>query len=276
MAPAISKGRPLVEWLLVVAALVIGIPAAAWFSQERLIFFPQPLTDTTHLPGHARPLEIVAADGTSLAGFVIAGSRKPAAVVLYFGGNAEEISWTLADRRWPPEWTLVGLNYRGYGRSQGRPGERELIEDGLALFDAIAARPGVDANRIVVAGRSLGTGIAARIAAERPVAGAVLISPYDSLVAVGRDHYPWLPVGWLLKHRFDSVSVVQAAAVPLLTIVGSADSIIPPSRSRVLHDAWAGSKAWVEIRSAGHNDVGASPVFWSAIAEFLAQRAGGD
>ncbi|HVF65332.1 MAG TPA: alpha/beta hydrolase [Casimicrobiaceae bacterium] len=256
------------EWLIVVVALVVGIPAAAWFSQERLIFFPQPLTDTTHLPAHAKPLDVVAADGTHLAGFTMIGSMRPAPVILYFGGNAEEISWTLADVRWPRTHMIAGLNYRGYGRSQGKPGEVALVSDGLVLYDAIAARPEVDPRRIIVVGRSLGTGVAARVAVGRPVAGAILISPYDSLVAVGRGHYPWLPVSWLLRHRFDSVSAVKDARVPLLTIVGTADGIIPPGRSRALHDAWSGPKHWLAIDGAGHNDLSMSREFWDGIARF--------
>jgi hypothetical protein len=273
MPAATLKRRRIVEWLLVVAALIVGIPAVAWFSQERLIFFPQPLVDTTHLPAHAKPLEIVAADGTRLAGFRIAGEARPAPVLLYFGGNAEEISWTIADRRWPGAWTIAGLNYRGYGRSEGTPGEQALIADGLALFDAMAARPDVDSSRIVVIGRSLGTGVAARIAAERPVAGAVLISPYDSLVELGRTHYPWLPVSWLLRHRFDSLASVKGVRAPLLTIVGTADGIIPLSRSRVLYEAWPGPKRWLALEGAGHNNLSMSMDFWEGIDRFLAPLA---
>jgi pimeloyl-ACP methyl ester carboxylesterase len=269
MPAATSKGRRIVEWLLVVAALIIGIPAAAWLSQERLIFFPQPLTDTTHLPAHAKPLDVVAADGTRLSGFQIAGAAHPAPVLLYFGGNAEEISWTLADPRWPKAWTIAGLNYRGYGRSEGKPGEPALIADGLALFDAVAARQDVDPKRIVVMGRSLGTGVAARVAAERPVAGAVLISPYDSLVEIGRGHYPWLPVSWLLRHRFDSLAAIKEARVPMLTIVGTADGIIPLSRSRALYEAWPGPKRWIALEGAGHNNVSMAFEFWEGIGRFL-------
>jgi pimeloyl-ACP methyl ester carboxylesterase len=266
-----SKGRRIVEWLLIVAALVIGVPAAAWLSQEKLIFFPQPLTDTRHLPARAKPLDVVAADGTKLAGFVIPGTGEPAPLLLYFGGNAEEISWTLADVRWPRAWTIAGLNYRGYGRSEGRPGEPQLVADGIALFDAMAARSDVDARHIVVVGRSLGTGVATRVAAARPVAGAVLISPYDSLVEVGRRHYPYLPVSWLLNHRFDSLAAAREVRVPLLTIVGSADSIIPAGRSRALHDAWSGPKTWYVVEGAGHNDLGTTQAYWEAIARFLGE-----
>ena len=265
-----AKGRGIVEWLIVVAALVAGIFLAAWLGQERLIFFPQPLTATTQLPGHATPLEIVAGDGTRLAGYLVAAAASPAPTLIYFGGNAEEISSTLADARWPRTWSIAGLNYRGYGKSEGKPGEQVLVADALALFDALARRPDVDARRIVVVGRSLGTGVAARVAAERPVAGAVLISPYDSLVEVGRGHYPWLPVSFLLRHRFDSLNAVKTARIPLLTIVGTADGIIPLSRSRALHEAWPGPKRWLSLEGAGHNDLSMAEAFWDGIGAFVA------
>jgi pimeloyl-ACP methyl ester carboxylesterase len=264
-----SKGRSIVEWLALVAAIVIAIPAIAWLSQDKLVFFPQPLVDTSHLPAHAQRFELVAADGAKLSGFRLPGAAPRAPTILYFGGNAEEISWALADRRWPRGWSVAGLNYRGYGHSEGKPAERELVADGLALFDAIAAQSDVDAARVVVVGRSLGTGVAAQVAARRPVAGVVLVSPYDSLVAIGRQHYPWLPVGWLLRHRFDSASVARHGTAPLLTLVGTADGIIPPARSRALHEAWAGPKQWLAIECAGHNDLDASPHYWEAIERFL-------
>jgi pimeloyl-ACP methyl ester carboxylesterase len=267
-----GKGRGIVEWLVVLAAIVIGIPALAWLSQERMIFFPQPLVDTSHLPAHAQRFEIAAPDGTRLAGFRLPGDGKPAPAILYFGGNAEEISWALSDRRWPRAWTIAGLNYRGYGRSEGKPGERELVVDGVMLYDALAAEADVDASRIVIVGRSLGTGVAAQVAARRPAAGVVLISPYDSLVEIGRQHYPWLPVSWLLRHRFDSVDAAKAAKAPLLTLVGTRDGIIPAQRSRALHEAWSGPKTWVAIEGAGHNDLDGSRVYWEAIERFLGER----
>jgi hypothetical protein len=196
-------------------------------------------------------------------------ASAPAPALLYFGGNAEEISWSLADDRWPRGWTVAGVNYRGYGTSEGRPGERELLDDGLRVFDALAARSDVDARRIVVVGRSLGTGVAVHVAAARPVAGAILISPFDSLAAVGRMHYPWLPVDWLLRHRFDSAALAASVAVPMLTIIGAADGIIPPARSRALFDAWAGAGTWVAIPGADHNDLGSTPAFWEPITTFV-------
>jgi pimeloyl-ACP methyl ester carboxylesterase len=259
-----------VEWLAVLAAFVIGVPAAAWLAQDRLIFFPQPIVSTAHLPASAVPLEVVASDRTRLRGWLRSASRSPAPVVLYFGGNAEEVSWTVADARWPRDWAIAALNYRGYGASEGKPGEKALVADASAIYDAVAARPDVDRARIVAFGRSLGAGIAVKLAAQRPLAGVILVSPYDSLVAIGRMHYPFLPVSWLLKHRFDVVADASRARVPMLAIVAERDPIIPPTRSRALFDAWAGPKRWEVMPGANHDTVGESTAFWQRVAAFLA------
>lgn len=261
--------RTLMEWLVVAVVLVLGVPLAAWLAQDRMIFYPQPVASTAHLPARAAPFEVTAADGTVLRGWIARGAADPAPAVLYFGGNAEEVSWTLADARWPRAWTIVALNYRGYGESGGKPGERELLADGLAIFDAVAATGGIDATRIATFGRSLGTAVATHVAASRPVAAVVLVSPYDSMAAIGRHHYPWLPVALLLRHRFEASTDAARCRMPLLAIVGADDSIIPVERSRALYDAWAGPKSWYAIRGADHNALGGTADFWQRIGGFL-------
>ncbi|MBA3775170.1 MAG: alpha/beta fold hydrolase [Betaproteobacteria bacterium] len=260
------------EWLILAAVLALGVPAAAWLGQERLIFFPQPITATTHLPARAVGLEIVASDGIRLRGWIVRSAAARAPAVIYFGGNAEEVSWTLADARWPREWSIVAINYRGYGASEGAPGERELTTDALAIYDAVAQRDDIDGARIVVFGRSLGTALATHVAAKRRINGAVLVSPFDSLAAIGQKHYPWLPVSLLLRHRFDTVDAARQNQMPLLAIIAEMDSIIPVNRSRALFDAWAGPKTWLSVRREDHNTLGASNLFWNGIAQFLAQR----
>ena len=262
------------EWLIVVAVVVLGVQAWAWLMQERMLFFPQPVLTTTHLPANAASYEVVAAEGTHLRGWIVKGTTVPAPVVIYFGGNAEEVSWTLSELRWPREWTIVALNYRGYGASEGTPGQSALQADALAICDAVARREDVDSRRIVVFGRSLGTAMAVHVAAERPqrIAGAVLVSPYDSMTAIGRHHYPWLLVSVLLRHPFDAVPDARRNRMPLLAIVGASDSIIPPERSHALYDAWAGPKTWVAIAGADHNDLGASDEYGQAVMRFLSER----
>jgi fermentation-respiration switch protein FrsA (DUF1100 family) len=260
-----------VEWLLALAAVVIGVPAAAaWFAQEHLIFFPQRLMAGAPLPQGTEPLQLRVADGVRLRGWLRRAPVVPAPTFLYFGGNAEEVSWTLADPRWPSGWNVVAVNYRGYGESEGAPGERAIVEDALAIYDTVAARDDVDARRIVAVGRSLGTGVAVQLAAARPLAAAVLASPYDSLVALGKTHYPLLPVGLLLRHRFDVAPVAAKLRLPLLALVAADDAIIPVARSRALFDAWAGPKEWRVVPATDHNTLSVPDAFWQDIAGFLA------
>jgi pimeloyl-ACP methyl ester carboxylesterase len=104
------------------------------------------------------------------------------------------------------------------------------------------------------------------------VRGVVLISPYDSMVgmvALARHHYPFLPVRWLLRHRFDSIARAPGIRAPLLAIAGDRDAVVPPERSRRLFDAWGGPKRWVVIPGANHDDLGRQRPFWEPIRAFL-------
>jgi pimeloyl-ACP methyl ester carboxylesterase len=256
-------------WLALAALVVLGIPACFWLGQERLIFFPQPVVSTAHVPAHAMPLSMPAADGTVLKGWIVPAATTPAPAVVYFGGNAEEVSWMVADNRWPRDVTVVALNYRGYGTSQGKPSAEHLQSDALALYDLVAARSDVDRARIAVFGRSLGTAVATHVAANRPVARVILVSPYDSLAAVGQGHYPFLPVSLMLRHKFAPVDEAPRCRMPLLVIVAPRDSIIPVAHSRALFNAWAGPKEWVELRDADHNSLGATRELWQRVGAFL-------
>jgi hypothetical protein len=269
--------RGVVGWIVLGAALALGVPAAIYLLQDGLLFIPQPATGAAPAARAGRAVEELAfeaPDGVRLRGWLVhrpapAGRRAPLAI--YYGGNAEEVSWQ-ATEPWPAEWSLALVNYRGYGASEGKPSERGLCADALMVLDALARRPDVDAERIVLVGRSLGAGVASYVAAHRPVAGVVLVSPYDSMTAIGRRHYPWLPVGLLLKHPFDAQSLAPAIHAPLLAIAGGRDAIIPMSHSKRLFEAWGGPKRWVELPGADHGDISTWPAFWPAIDAFLRER----
>lgn len=256
------------EWLVLVLAVAAGLPAAAWLAQDRLIFFPQPLAGVP-LPPRTRSLELHADGNVRLRGWIRPGVKAPSPTLIYFGGNAEEVSVALADPRWPQEWTIVAFNYRGYGESEGKPAEASLVADAKRVYDLVAQRPEVDSARIVAFGRSLGTGVATQLAAGRPVAGVVLVSPFDSLVAIGREHYPFFPVGLALRHRFESATYAPSIRAPLLAIAAEHDAIVAPVRSQALFDAWGGPKTWRLIARADHNTIASGAPYWDAIREFL-------
>ena len=257
-------------------AIYVGLCAVLYALQGRLIFLPQPLPDAARqavrtLPGTAE-ITVTAADGTRLHGWLRhAVEDTPApGLVIYFGGNAEEVSWQIHDAGALAPWSVAAFNYRGYGLSEGSPSEAALTADALAIYDRLAAREDVDPNRIVIFGRSLGSGVAVQLAASRPVRAVMLVSPYDSLRSLARKQYPFVPVSLLLKHPFDSLARAPGIEVPLLVMAGEHDRLIPPEYSRRLHDAWAGPKRWVLIPGADHNDIHSRPRYWPTMREFLA------
>ena len=260
-------------------AAFIGLCAVLYLLQEQLIFPRQPLADGDRhavrmLPG-ATEIELTAKDGTRLHGWLrhTVEETSPRGLVIYFGGNAEEVSGQIYDAELLAPWSLASFNYRGYGLSEGRPSEKALVADALAIYDLLARREDVDTNRIVIFGRSLGSGVAVPLAASRPVCAVVLVSPFDSLRSIAGKQYPFVPVSLLLEHPFDSLARAPGIGTPLLVIAGGRDRLIPPAYSRRLHDAWAGPKRWVRIPEADHNDIHTRPEYWPAIREFLASVA---
>ena len=215
-------------------------------------------------------VSLAAADGTR----VHAWYRKAGpTLVLYFGGNAEEVSWMLdvvnAEAR-DVSWMLV--DYRGYGQSGGSPSEKALVADALMLYDHAVTLPGIDAKRIYAFGRSLGSGVAVALAAERPLAALILVTPFDSLAAVAKRYYWYLPVDWMLKHRFDSIALAPGLETPLLALIAERDEVIPPVHAERLFDAWGGPKRKVVLAGASHNATDGHPGFWPAIRQFLEEQ----
>ena len=233
--------------------------------QERMLFYPRP---GPHSVAGADSVFIEAADGTRLHAWHVEGAPG-APLVLYFGGNAEQVSWMAAEvRRHAPGSSWLLVDYRGYGSSAGSPSETALIADALAWYDRYAAGN----KAIYLFGRSLGSGVAVQLAAARPVRGVILVAPYDSMVEVGAHHYPFLPVRWLLKHRFESLPHAARVEAPLLCLVAERDEVIPIVHSKRLFGAWKGPKRWVELPGAGHNSTDGAPEFWSAIRSFLDKK----
>ena len=262
----------LLDWLKLAGCVVLGFPVLIYFLQERLIFFPQPLTEDPLKANTGAAIEevsLVAADQVRLHGWLAkaAATQTPAPLLIYFGGNAEEVSWLASTAGQYAGWSLLMFNYRGYGRSEGKPGEAELFADALQIYNYAVKRTG--AGRVAVMGRSLGSGVAVYLAAQRTVAGVILVSPYDSIESVARGVYPYLPIRLMLKHRFDSLSRAPAIKAPLLCLVASADRVIPRPHSERLYAAWGGVKQWREIRPADHDSLAGEPDYWKAIAAFL-------
>lgn len=261
--------------LKVSVAVAIGLPLVVYLAQDALIFYRQPISEQRRVEitrRHPAVAEVflTAADGPRIhAWYVKSGSP----LVIYFGGNAEEVSWMVEAASAEvsgASWLL--MDYRGYGQSEGSPSEKALVADALALYDHAVNLPGTDPKRIYAFGRSLGSGVAVALAAERPLTGLILVTPFDSLAAVAKRYYWYLPVDWMLKHRFDSVVLAPSLKTPLLCLIAERDEVIPAVHGERLFEAWGGPKRKAVLAGAGHNTTDAHPLYWSSIRAFLVQQ----
>ena len=275
LGPAALSSLGLVELKALLLALVagyLGLTGLVWLSQESLMFHPRPVAGGVRPPVGWRLEEVAltAGDGTRLAGVLVIPPGERASLVIYFGGNAEEVTeGALSVREDYGDRAVLLMNYRGYGKSEGRPGERALVSDALQIFDWAAQHPAIDASRIALHGRSLGSGVAVPVAAQRPVRCVLLTSPFGSAVDVAREIYPWLPVALMMRHPFDSSRLAPTVRAPLLVLVGEDDSIIAPHHSERLAAAWGGSVERVSFRGIGHNDLQVHPGYAAAMRAFL-------
>jgi hypothetical protein len=253
---------------IIVPVVVIGV-GALYFFQDALIFFPQatPPDSRTQFENHAYS---VSHGGTNLRGWFVRGSitaEKP--LLVYYGGNAEEVSVNLWDLGRYQAGAYLFMNYRGYGDSEGKPSQKALCRDALYILDQLVGREKIPLNHVVLMGRSLGSGVAVSVAGQRRVRGVILVTPFDSLVNVARHHYPFLPVGLLLKHPFDALSLAPAIQTPVLFLIATRDEVIPPKFASRLARAWGGPRRTVLIEGAGHNDIQLDANYWPAVNRFL-------
>ena len=263
-------------WLgsLLLAAVVAyaAITALVWFGQERLLFYPQPLHGKAAAPlgWQVEEVRLAAGDGTPLAGVLVKPPVERAPLVIYYGGNAEEVTAYAADAAGTyGDRAVLFVNYRGYGASGGKPAEATMVADALQIFDWAARRSDLDPARVALHGRSLGTGVAVQVAAARPARCVILTSPFDSARDVAKRIYSWLPVGLLLRHPFDSASHAPRLRMPALFLMGEADELIPMSHSERLAGLWGGPVERVSFAGFGHNDLSMNPRYDASIQAFL-------
>ncbi len=168
------------------------------------------------------------------------------------------------------EISILAFDFRGYGKSEGRPQEEGIIADGKAARAWLSQRAGVDAQEIVLWGRSLGGAVAVQLAADTPARGMILDRTFSSLTDVAAHHYPWLPVRLLLRNRYDSVAAIGRHEGPLLQSHGTLDRIIPYQLAEKLFAAAASAtpKRLFTMTGVGHNDPGPRE-YGDVIAKFF-------
>jgi pimeloyl-ACP methyl ester carboxylesterase len=260
--------------LVVVMMLVL-----LWTFQRRLIYFPtsEPAPRARAVLEHARDVRLRTRDGLDLGAYYLpALSPELGFAVLVANGNAGDraLRAPLARELARRGLAVLLFDYRGYAGNPGDPSEAGLALDARAAYGFLTEKMGIRPDRLIYYGESLGAAVVSELATRHPPAGIVLRSPFTDLAAVGREHYPFLPVATLLRDRFPITEHIRRVAVPTAVIYGSHDSIVPPEQSRAVAEA-AGASTVVEIDGADHNDAGLVPAETRGVVKRRPGRAAG-
>ena len=259
----------LISLVVLTAIAYLAMCATLYLGQDRSIFFPHPNDPQLRQQRQAQRVEIQTKDAVLEGWWVENPNAANAVLIIYFGGNAEDVLFTAGEHSKFEARQMLVVNYRGYGGSTGMPGQKALYDDALAIYD-YAIQRGIRPDQIVVMGRSLGSSLAAMLAGTHRVRGAILVTPFDSLAAVGAAHYPYFPVRLLLKHPFPSIDYAKTAREPALFLAAERDVLIPPSHARKLFEAWHGKKQIHVLKGMGHNDIEMHGEYYRLINAFLA------
>lgn len=234
--------------------------------QSHFIFPTHAVAAPGPWPHGAERLSLKTADGHQLSGIHVPADHpaKRRTLILGFGGNA----WNAQDvaeylhELFPAE-EVVAFHYRGYRPSEGSPSAEALIADAPLVYDLAVER--VKPRQVVAVGFSIGSGVAATLAAKRKLDGVILVTPFDSLKAVAQSMYPWLPIGAFFEHEIDAAAALRKAAVPIAIIAAERDEIVPAKCTVALRREVRNVSFDRTIERAGHNDIYARSDFQDAM-----------
>jgi len=271
--------RRVLLWSGLLAVAYLLALLFVWIREEHFAFEARPLTTSeaqaiaASFPA-ARSIRATAGDGTELHAWYLPANSAAASrrLLLYFGGESEQVHWLLARPQALAGWDLLLTDYRGYGLSQGRPSEAAIADDAALWLHM--AREGqhtiARADRVVVMGTSMGGEVAAHLAATQRVEGIALVVPYDSRVALLQARLPIFPIRWIVRDRFETIADASKVHAPTIFFVAAHDAVVSAERSHRLYAQWSsGSRTWVDLPNASHDTAGADPLCWQRLSEFL-------
>lgn len=224
------------NWLLG-GAVLYGLVVGGLYAMQEGLIFPRGMAQRAlyPLPDGNERLTLRTVDGHNLHGNLVRAVGPSRGLLIGFSGNAwnaDDCTAFMAARF--KDVDIVVFHYRGYAPSEGAPSEAALFADALLIYDHMTA--GMKPERVFAIGYSLGSGVAAYLASQRPIAGQVLVTPFDSIEAVAANRYFFVPVRALLKHRFRSIEHLKDQDVPTAVVLASQDRIVPRARTQALID----------------------------------------
>ena len=265
-----SRAWRFARYVLVFYLLIILIMT---FLETWLVYPRPPLARSDWRPAGLsfEDIHFTSSDGTRLHGWFVP-HPNPKRFILYCHGNGEQVADNADVVTMFRDKLLASVfifDYRGYGHSEGSPTEAGCIADAAAAQRWLAERAGIQPNEVVLVGRSLGGGVVTALAAEQGAKALVLQNTFPTMPDVAAVHYPWLPVRWVMKNRYDSVTRIRKYKGPLFQSHGTADTLIPLGMSRQLYDASPSpNKQFMELPGLGHDHLPPSHYF-RELATFL-------
>lgn len=263
---------------IVLAILYLGICTLLYLNQDDLLFHPQPktLAEVSKILEAAPEfdtLSFIMKDGNRTCGYISKDTiKEKLPLVIYFGGNAEEVSHLSEYKNYFPNTVIVLMNYRSFGLSQGVISEQTMFSDALEVYDKLVTNPEVDANNVIVIGRSIGTGVATYLSSQRKTNATVLITPYENMIDVAFEKYPFVPIILLIKHRFESDMYAPKISSPMLALISANDQVIPKHHAYKLKEAWKGKTEALEVNE-DHNSIMNNEDVWKKIEVFVRENS---
>jgi len=217
----------------------------------------------------------ISVENDTLVGWFIKANKETAPIILYFGGNAEEVSYNIelfSNNFRFIDYSLALVNYRGYGESSGKPTEKDLFSDAEKIYDYFSNKKGKEEKKIICIGRSLGSGIAVYLASKRKISKVILITPYDSILEVAKNKFPALLVNLILNDKYESVKYIKDVKCPVLLLCAERDEVIPVAHALKLYENIESTKKIEIIENARHNTITEDKKFWMKLNEFIAEK----
>lgn len=227
--------------------------------------------DTAQLPPGVEEIFLSTSDGESLHCYWL---ERPAAshLLIYFHGNAGNISHRIPDLMVLADMgvKVLGVGYRGYGKSSGKPSEEGIYLDGRAALDYVSRTHGVAPEKVILLGRSIGSTVAVERASQEQLAALVLVTPLTSGRAMGK-HHGFGFLANLAGDAFNNLDKIETIRCPLLIVHGTRDEIVPFSMGEQLYALAPKPKFFKAIEGVGHNDISTlgAGAYWRAIREFV-------
>lgn len=256
-----ANGFKFMNILIFFVLVLISFIFLVKIMEDQFIYYPEPYPVGNWQPESVslkvEDCFIQTDDNLKIHGWYVAGENGSNKTILWFHGNAGNISHRIDNMKRLAElgFNVLIIDYRGYGRSEGKPSEKGLYQDAVAAYRFLAEKRNVSYKNLILFGRSLGGAIAVDLAVHKQCAGVILESSFTSVKAMAKQLFPFLPVTGILKTKFDSIHKIEKISCPILLIHGTNDELVPYHHGLELFEKAREPKYFYKVEAAGHNDL---------------------